>query len=426
MKRTARITLCLPLVLMLGCHSTRTRKMAAEPNAVQAQAGISIDNRVSPEEPNTLSEPEPFTLSGSLGTDHVTLRGLPGDPNTLANGTYSVTVNAGWSGTVTPEKEGFLFSPPSRTYDPFTRDIHHEIYLPRVEPAIPCPNEPNAVDSNSQSLTGVLKLDGVPIQGIILRTLATSMAAATDANGFFSLAVPREWQGTLRLQAPEPALDTPDAEAVPCECDSGGTLADATQAADGASVAAMVKKEACAEAPLITLGTPCLPDEGTGELAQDLHVMCQLLSETAFGISLVKRDPNSEPRAIYLPGDGVLFNICIGWPLAGPLPEPKGPEKSSRWRTAREYIQQRSATLGPLETLHDMKTQAFIQKMTHCLIHGANIRRLEEDSHITLHVSGPPPSEDLVIRAPLKAIKDYAEAVLTGEAFEQQVMLKLH
>ena len=63
-----------------------------------------------------------FWISGSV-TDSigdaiagVTMSGLPGNPTTQADGTYTATVNIGWSGTVTPTLAGYAFAPLSKTY----------------------------------------------------------------------------------------------------------------------------------------------------------------------------------------------------------------------------------------------------------------------------------------------------------------------
>lgn len=63
-----------------------------------------------------------YTISGTVratngtGLTGVTLTGLPGNPVTSANGTYSATVSSGWSGTVTPQKVGYTFTPQNRSY----------------------------------------------------------------------------------------------------------------------------------------------------------------------------------------------------------------------------------------------------------------------------------------------------------------------
>jgi len=69
-----------------------------------------------------------FTISGSVGTAGVVMSGLPGNPVTGTDGTYSATVDYGWSGTITPTKEGYTFKPANRIYDPVTGDQMNQNY----------------------------------------------------------------------------------------------------------------------------------------------------------------------------------------------------------------------------------------------------------------------------------------------------------
>ena len=63
-----------------------------------------------------------LTISGSVKTgggtalSGVVMGGLPGNPQTEANGNYAGAVPYGWSGTVTPAKAGYAFTPPTRNY----------------------------------------------------------------------------------------------------------------------------------------------------------------------------------------------------------------------------------------------------------------------------------------------------------------------
>jgi hypothetical protein len=57
-----------------------------------------------------------FTISGSIGLPGVVMKGLPGDPLTSETGSYRAEVPYGWSGTITPSKAGFEFTPASREY----------------------------------------------------------------------------------------------------------------------------------------------------------------------------------------------------------------------------------------------------------------------------------------------------------------------
>ena len=69
-----------------------------------------------------------LTISGTTGMDGVVMNGLPGNPVTGTDGTYSATVDYGWSGTITPMKESYTFEPAKRTYDPVTSDQMNQNY----------------------------------------------------------------------------------------------------------------------------------------------------------------------------------------------------------------------------------------------------------------------------------------------------------
>jgi hypothetical protein len=67
------------------------------------------------------------TYNGS-GLENVHLYGLPSNVETDASGEYRVTVGAGWSGTVTPIKTGFEFTPALRTYSDITTNQVNQNY----------------------------------------------------------------------------------------------------------------------------------------------------------------------------------------------------------------------------------------------------------------------------------------------------------
>jgi len=58
----------------------------------------------------------------------VLMQGLPGNVITNSSGSYSVLVDAGWSGTVVPVKSGMGFSPTSRTYSNLAANYEWENY----------------------------------------------------------------------------------------------------------------------------------------------------------------------------------------------------------------------------------------------------------------------------------------------------------
>jgi len=71
--------------------------------------------------------PVTYTISGSVTYNgaalaNVVMAGLPGNPVTNSAGRYSVVVNYGWSGTVTPNLAGYIFVPVNRAYTKVTAD----------------------------------------------------------------------------------------------------------------------------------------------------------------------------------------------------------------------------------------------------------------------------------------------------------------
>ena len=71
--------------------------------------------------------PPPSRISGkvtedSAGVSGVALTGFPVDTITDDSGSYSATVKSGWTGKVTPVKEGRAFAPASREYVDVTAD----------------------------------------------------------------------------------------------------------------------------------------------------------------------------------------------------------------------------------------------------------------------------------------------------------------
>lgn len=71
--------------------------------------------------------PPPSRISGkvtedSAGVSGVVLTGFPVDTVTDSSGSYSATVKSGWTGKVTPVKEGRAFAPASREYVDVTAD----------------------------------------------------------------------------------------------------------------------------------------------------------------------------------------------------------------------------------------------------------------------------------------------------------------
>jgi hypothetical protein len=127
-----------------------------------------------------------FTISGSVGVPGVTMRGLPGNPVTGAQGDYVGHVPYGWAGDVTPVKPGYVFEPPSVDWGVVTRDYTDHNYAARVLTF----TISGRVWTHAGGASGTV---GVP--GVILVGLPGE--AVTDAEGRYAATVEYGWSGAV-------------------------------------------------------------------------------------------------------------------------------------------------------------------------------------------------------------------------------------
>lgn len=116
-----------------------------------------------------------FTISGQVGLEGVVMKGLPGDPITDTNGAYRASVESGWSGVVTPAKEGYVFEPPSMIYQGVKEDLLSHNYRVIVE---------------MFTLAGQVGLADVVMKGLPGRVV-------TKADGSYATQVPYGWSGKV-------------------------------------------------------------------------------------------------------------------------------------------------------------------------------------------------------------------------------------
>ncbi|RJP50777.1 MAG: hypothetical protein C4586_05365 [Anaerolineaceae bacterium] len=79
-----------------------------------------------------------YEISGNVGSSGATLSYFDGFAKTVTSGNdgrYTIIVPSGWSGTVTPSKPGYYFSPVSRTYSNVTTNLTGQNYILRTPPA---------------------------------------------------------------------------------------------------------------------------------------------------------------------------------------------------------------------------------------------------------------------------------------------------
>jgi hypothetical protein len=135
---------------------------------------------------NYVAEAQTCTISGYVRTSSggpiqgVELAGLPDSPTTSANGFYFCQVIMGWSGTVTPTKAGYSFTPSSTTY-----------------PSVTANQSADYVGTQAQtwSISGFVRTSaGVGISGVVLSGLPAN--PVSDVNGYYAATVAIGWSGT--------------------------------------------------------------------------------------------------------------------------------------------------------------------------------------------------------------------------------------
>ncbi len=129
-----------------------------------------------------------YTISGTVtcdetGLDGVTMSGLTGNPVTSGGGLYSATVSSGWSGTVTPTKAGYTFTPADRTYTSVAEDHIGDNY---------------AATLNTYTISGYIENEcNEPIEGVLVDANNGGGEDTTDVNGFYEVGVDYNWSGTV-------------------------------------------------------------------------------------------------------------------------------------------------------------------------------------------------------------------------------------
>jgi hypothetical protein len=121
-----------------------------------------------------------YTISGSVNTAGVKMSGLAGDPVSNDKGQYSAQVEYGWSGIVTPTREGFNFTPPSKDYSAVTQNQTQNY----------------AAQAITFKISG--NINGLP--QVILKGFPAPATVITGQDGSYSVDVPYNWKGTVTPQ----------------------------------------------------------------------------------------------------------------------------------------------------------------------------------------------------------------------------------
>jgi type II secretory pathway component GspD/PulD (secretin) len=120
--------------------------------------------------------PITYKISGTTGIEGVQMIGLPGDPVTASDGSYSVEVEYGWGGTVTPTKPGYNFTPASKPYRNVGSDMPRQDYK---------------ATKITLTISGSTGVEGVVMEGFPTKVV-------TGSNGSYSATVDWGWSGTVK------------------------------------------------------------------------------------------------------------------------------------------------------------------------------------------------------------------------------------
>ncbi|MGE5293981.1 MAG: hypothetical protein ACM3VT_04080 [Solirubrobacterales bacterium] len=127
-----------------------------------------------------------YTISGNTGEGGVTLKNLPGSVVSKGDGSYSVKVPYGWSGTVIPTKAGLMFQPAEYEYTQVLGDQTEQNF--QAEP-IRYPVTGKVLDKEGQAIEDVLIVADSQVESV-----------STDADGVFELQVKHGWKGKITPQ----------------------------------------------------------------------------------------------------------------------------------------------------------------------------------------------------------------------------------
>jgi len=116
-----------------------------------------------------------FTISGNAGVAGATITYTGGSTTADGSGLYSFTVTSGWSGTVTPSKTGYTFTPPDRTYSNVVADQTAQDYT---------------ATADTFTISGNAGVAGATLT-------YTGGSTVADGGGLYIFTVPAGWSGTV-------------------------------------------------------------------------------------------------------------------------------------------------------------------------------------------------------------------------------------
>ncbi|MBN2132077.1 MAG: hypothetical protein JW741_21430 [Sedimentisphaerales bacterium] len=335
-----------------------------------------------------------FTISGQVGLAGVIMRGLPGQPITDARGLYLTQVDYGWTGVVTPEKEGYTFEPPQRMYTRLAADQTNENYSSR---------------QRTLTISDCIIVGDEPLEGVTVTADPGEASVVTDSRGRYSLEVPFGWTGQLTLSKPgfvftpssKPyrnlTMDIVDGKARP----PAGLTVGRSRATGRFPGQPPLRPSSPPN--VLVVPTMQVDPAGFAEMTEDLGVMLHILQEklskpqTILGVLDDYGDffaSDSEgARALYIQGHSVLFLMEVNFPLPSAVDapvrverEPAGPVDPV-WQRAREKLYSPGSTMRRLPAATEtISFEQFQEDLLKTLKHAANIRHVDPNEKVILTV----------------------------------------
>jgi len=321
-----------------------------------------------------------FTISGRTGLGGVIMHGLPGNPITGRDGTYAATVDYGWSGTVTPAKEGYNFEPASRSYSTVTKNCYNMDYTGRLL---------------AFTISGTTGIGGVIMHGLPGNPV-------TGRNGTYQATVDYGWSGKVK-----PTKDGYTFE--PSERPYAHLMSNLpNQDYSPKKVGPAPILGRTGGRKVLVIPDSELKPEDLDALTQDLLVMSHILDErfkeprtikgvfTDFG-DFFGRDSRAT-EAIYLQGYGTLFLMEVNFAFSTPPKSQKQDDEETdedvdpTWQRAKQKLFSSKgfggSDLEPEEQYSEDKIEQIKTEFIRTLKHAANIRNLHPDEWVILTVIG--------------------------------------
>jgi hypothetical protein len=348
-------------------------------------------------------EPLNFTISGTTNMGGVVMQGLPGFPITDKEGRYSARVEYGWSGTVTPKKEGYEFTPSNRTYPAVKTDLDNQDYF---------------AESKTLIISDTVKIDGAPIPGVRVST-DDGFSTATDAKGRYNLRVPYGWSGEVALSKDGYTFDPPSKPFTNVTTNIRDGIPEPPESEPPFDMyGTRYRTRVAATAPstigrtggrrILVIPAEDIKSEELAGTVEDMFIMSNILDDKFKEPRMIQgvfRDfgdffgrDNRETEAVYIQGYGVVFMMEVEYTFT-PAQQPQQQTEDETaegvdptWQQARERIFSRGAGRIGRDRIPGeyggLMVEELKVELVRTLRHATNIRNLTSDEWVILSVTG--------------------------------------